>query len=246
MNRRSFALPLLLLSLLSSRGTSSADWPQFRGPGGTGVSADAEVPLHWSDAKNLKWKTALPGPGSSSAIVSGDYVFVTCYSGYGIDPREPGRLEDLKRHLLCTARTSGKVVWTRTVDAALPEDEFGGMGITEHGYASSTPATDGQRVYVFFGKTGVLVFDFEGRQLWHADVGHESSNRRWGSAANSLLCGEMLIVNASEESQSIRALDKLTGKELWKAEAAGLELAYATPALIELSDGRRELVRSGD
>lgn len=242
MGWRKYAWLLFLLSTALSRSAAGGDWLQFRGPGGSGASADARIPLQWSDARNVRWKTALPGPGASSPIVSGGYVFVTCYSGYGVDPRDPGRMEDLKRHLLCIERTSGKIAWACRVDAALPEDSYGGMGLTEHGYASNSPVTDGQRVYAFFGKSGVLAFDIQGRQLWRADVGHESSNRRWGSAASLILCDDMLIVNASEESQPIRAFDKLTGKERWKTEASSLELTYATPTIVELSNGRKELV----
>ena len=232
----------VLLALVLSPPVAGADWPQFRGPGGQGVSPGGQVPWQWSDTQSLQWKTALPGPGSSSPIVSGERVFVTCYSGYGVDAREPGRPEDLKRHLLCLQRTNGNVLWSRVVDAVLPEDRFGGMGITEHGYASSTPVTDGQRVYVFFGKTGVLAFDFQGTELWRAEVGHESSNRRWGSSASPILDGDKLIVNASEESRTLFALDKLSGKVLWKSEAAALELTYATPLVVALADGRQELV----
>lgn len=93
-----------------------------------------------------------------------------------------------------------------------------------------------------YGKTGVLAFDLDGNQLWKVNVGKESSNRRWGSSASLILYKDMLIVNASEESQSIRALDKLTGKEIWKAEASSLELSYGTPLLVPLDDNRKELV----
>ena len=89
----------------------------------------------------------------------------------------------------------------------LPEDDFNGY-LTEHGYASNTPTSDGERVYVFFGKSGVFAFDIEGKKLWSAHVGKESSDRRWGSAASLILCDDALIVNASEESNSLRALDK--------------------------------------
>ena len=236
---------ILLLSMVPaaiSDPARAADWPRFRGPNGSGVSTDTDVPVTWSDSQNLKWKTALPGPGSSSPIVVGQRVFVTCYSGYGTERGEPGNLEDLKRHLLSIDRADGKIVWSKTVQAIMPEDPCSGMGIPEHGYASNTPASDGERVYVFFGKTGVLAFDMQGRQLWQTDVGRESSARRWGSAASPMLYKDTVIVNASEESQSVRALDKVTGKEVWKAQAAGLEMAYNTPALVELEDGRTDLV----
>jgi hypothetical protein len=239
----SLTAPALVIAfLLAGASLSAAEWTRFRGPNGLGTSADAEVALTWSESENLKWKTDLPGPGSSSPILCGDRVFVTCYSGYGVERDDPGNIEDLKRHLLCLDRNNGSVVWSRVVEAEMPEDPFSGLGMPEHGYATNTPVTDGQRVYVFFGKTGVLAFDLQGNELWQTDVGRESSNRRWGTAASLILYKEMVIVNASEESQSIRALDKMTGKEVWKAEGTALELAYATPAIVELDDGRRELV----
>jgi outer membrane protein assembly factor BamB len=89
---------------------------------------------------------------------------------------------------------------------------------------------------------GIVAFDMEGTEIWRTGVGTESSNRRWGSGASLILHGEHLICNASEESQSIRALDKRTGKEVWKAEAAALELAYGTPGVVTLADGSEEIV----
>lgn len=228
---RSTALPLVLGFLIVSP-LAGDDWTRFRGPEGTGISADANVPLTWSESENLKWKTPLPGPGSSSPIVVGDRVFVTCYSGQGAS---------LERHLVCVHRANGEVAWSRTVDTQHPEDDYQGY-LTEHGYASSTPVTDGERVYVFFGKTGVLAFDLDGNQLWHVNVGTESSNRRWGSAASLVLYQGTVIVNAAEESRSIRALDKVSGEEVWKAEGAALELAYGTPTLVTAEQGEDELV----
>lgn len=219
-----------------------ADWPQFRGPVGLGVSSDAGVPVEWSESRNLKWKTPLPGPGSSSPIVCGRRVYVTCYSGYGLSRSDPGDVKLLTRHLLCIDRENGKIVWKRTIKAEMPEDPYAGMGVPEHGYASNTPAADGERIFVFFGKTGVLAFDLDGKQLWRTSVGKGSSNRRWGSSASLTLHKNMVIVNASEESRSIRALDKTTGKEVWKAEGGSLELSYGTPLLVPLPGGGKELV----
>ena len=233
----------LLLAAACLAGVAAAraeDWTAFRGSKGLGVSADTRVPSTWSDAQNLKWKAALPGPGASSPVVLGDRVFVTCYSGYGADRSQDGGPESLKRHLVCVGRTDGKVRWTKSVAAVQPEDAYMGY-LTEHGYASSTPVTDGERVYAFFGKSGVFAFDLNGTQLWHADVGTSSSNRRWGSAASPVLYKELLIVNASDESRSVRALDRKTGKEVWKAEGGQMELAYGTPTLIDVPNGRTEL-----
>ena len=88
-----------------------------------------------------------------------------------------------------------------------------------------------QSVFAFFGKAGVVAFDFEGKELWRVAVGKESSNRRWGSGSSLILHADKVIVNCAEESQSIRALDKKTGLEIWKSQAASLELAYTTPSI---------------
>jgi hypothetical protein len=230
----------LLLAATMGMTVSASDWRQFRGPNGSGIAAtDAQPATTWSDSQNVKWKVALPGPGSSSPIVAGERVFITCYSGYG-DGSSGDTPEKLQRHLLCVERTAGKVLWDKSVAAELPEDPYSG-NLREHGYASNTPVTDGERVFAFFGKTGVVAFDFEGRQLWKVNVGKQSSNRRWGSGASPILCQNMVIVNAAEESRSVLALDKLTGKEIWKAEVDSLELSFVTPILVECAGGRIDL-----
>ena len=229
-----------LLGIALNSSLTAADWPRFRGPDGSGIAAaDARPATTWSDSQNVKWKAALPGPGSSSPIVFGERVFVTCYSGYG-DSSSGGSPDKLQRHLVCLERKTGKILWDKAVPAELPEDSFNGF-ITEHGYASSTPVTDGDRVYVFFGKSGALAFDLEGKQLWQVNLGKQSNNRRWGSGASPVLYKDMVIVNAGGESRSVRALDKLTGKELWKAEADSLELCFGTPALVDCGAGRTDL-----
>ncbi len=224
---------------ISARGE---DWGQFRGSDGTAVSHDAAPPVEWSNTNHLAWKTVLPGPGTSSPIVVGDRVFVTCFTGQNEDGTavDPSKL---KRHLICINRRDGKINWTTDVSAVLPEDPYRGF-LTEHGYASSTPASDGENVYVFFGKSGVLAFDLEGHKLWHTNVGKESDKRGWGSGSSLLLYKNMVIVNASSESQSIRALNKKTGKEIWKAEASTLSLCFGTPTVVELPGGKAELIVS--
>ena len=218
----------------------AADWPRFRGPDGRGIGASA-VPVEWSTERNLRWKAPLPGPGSSSPVIEASDVFVTCYSGYGVPDAAPGPPAQLVRHLLCIDRATGREKWRLDVPAAQPEDAYEGY-LTEHGYASSTPAVDADAVYAFFGKTGVIACDRAGREMWRAGVGKESSDRRWGSAASLIRHGDLVIVNAAEESQSIRGLDRRTGREVWKSEAAALELAYGTPTVARLADGRDELV----
>ena len=201
-----------------------AEWSRFRGADGSGVAADGDPPVTWSDRENLKWTTAMPGPGSSSPIVWGELVFVTCFSGVG--EGSGGDLAALKRHLVCVDRGTGKVKWDKAVGAEMPEDPYSGY-LTEHGYASSTPATDGERVYVFYGKTGVLAYDFEGKELWRVNVGKESGNRRWGSAASLMLDGERVIVNASYVPSPV-----LLGGRLYAASDAGFAVC------LDAADGK--------
>ena len=228
---------LLVLLILTSAAVQAGDWPRFRGPNGDGISTEGPIPAKWDLATNLKWKADLPGKGSSSPIVLGDRIFVTCYSGYG--EAAGGDAAQLARHLVCVEKSSGKILWTKTVKNSAEEDRYQGF-ITEHGYASGTPVTDGERVFAFFGKSGVFAYDLEGNELWNVGVGTSSSNRRWGSAASLIVHGDSVIVNASEESRSIRSLDRKTGKENWKTEADLLELAYGTPNIVK--NGDRELL----
>ncbi len=233
------SLGLASLAALAMAG----DWPQFRGPESTGKLKDASAPIKWSSDQGITWKTKLPGPGSSSPIIIGDRIFVTCYNGYGTDTKSPGELKNLKRWLLCLNKKDGQMIWSVEVGAALPEDQFQGF-ITEHGYASSTPVSDGTNVYVFFGKSGVLAYDLDGKKLWQTNVGKQSDKRRWGSASSPILYENMVIVNAASESRTIWALDKKTGKSIWKLEVPKLDSSYSTPVLVKTPEGKIEIAVS--
>ncbi|MCA9218686.1 MAG: PQQ-binding-like beta-propeller repeat protein, partial [Planctomycetales bacterium] len=219
----------------------ASDWARFRGPNGSGISPDDKAPpTTWSDTENLKWKLELPGPGLSSPIVVGDRVFVTCWSGYAVGGRNSGQLEDLKRHLICVDRKSGQVMWNKTIDPVLPEEPFRGM-FAENGYASHTPVSDGERVYAFFGKSGVRAYDLEGKELWKASVGTADDPRGWGTASSPVLYKNLLIVPATIESQALIAFDKLTGEQVWRQDADGFSSTWGTPVLVDVDD-RQELV----
>lgn len=195
--------------------TLGADWARYRGPDGSGVADRAgPLPLTWSDTQNVAWRTALPGFGTSSPIVWGDRVFLTAYSGYGTNEADPGDINRLERHVLGVQLQTGAILWDRKIPAAQPEQPYEGF-MALHGYASNTPVTDGQRVYVFLGRGGVRAYDLEGHELWTASVGEGLDG--WGSASSPLLVGNLLIVNASVESEALVALDKATGREAWRA-----------------------------
>lgn len=234
--RRMAGLILLAACLAPASG---ADWRQFRGPGGLGISAEKELPTEWSAEKNILWKVKLPGAGASCPVTQGDRVFVTCYSGYGMDVKEPGKQEDLRRHLLCLDRATGKPKWSKEFEPALPEHKYQGEG-AYHGYAASTPLLDGEFLYVFFGKSGVYCFDLDGKEVWHVSVGTKTNG--WGSGTSPILYKDTLIVNASVEAGAIVALNRKDGKELWRSP--GIGSAWNTPVLVTTPEKAVELVVS--
>lgn len=222
---------------------NAEDWSRFRGPNGSGISTESTpTPTQWTPEQGVKWKVSLPGPGVSSPIVVGDRVFVTCYSGYGMSRQDVGEIRELVRHLVCVNRLDGKILWRKDIPAVQPEDPYSGAGVPAHGYASHTPASDGKRVYAFFGKSGVFAFDMDGNQLWQKSLGMESDSRQWGSASSPIVYKQMLIVPATCESRALVALDCETGKEIWKQEAEGFDLSWSTPILVQASDEKTELV----
>jgi hypothetical protein len=224
--------------LLSSAQLPAADWTRFRGPGGLGISEEKGVPTKWSATENIAWKVDLPGPGASSPITSGQRVFLTCYSGYGLEAGQ-GDQQDLVRHLLCLDRKSGEIVWHKEFKPKLPEHKYQGEG-AYHGYAASTPTVEGNRLYVFFGKSGVFCFDLDGKEIWQAEVGDGING--WGSGTSPLIYGNSLIINASVESRSLVGLNKKTGEEIWRA--GGISSAWNTPLLVETPKAETELVVS--
>ncbi len=219
---------------LRSASNEANDWAAFRGPDGQGTSTAKALPVEWSESENIAWKIPMPGPGASSPIVFRDHIYITCYSGFFVPGEADGSPKDLKRHLLCLDRKSGKKLWEKIVDAKLPEEER----IRDHGFAANTPAADADRVYCFFGKTGVIAFDHDGKQVWIADVGTKTHG--WGTSASPVLYKNMVFINASVESESLVALDRKTGKELWRAE--GIREAWNTPVVVTNVEGKPELI----
>ncbi len=227
-------LPVFITLLMLAAAANAGEWPQFRGPGGLGVSDETNLPVAWSDTENMLWKTELPGFGAASPITLGDRLYLTCYSGYGTESGQ--KMEDLTLHVVCVNRSDGSIAWDTRVKPKLPESER----VRDHGYAGPTPATDGDHLYVFFGKTGVMKFDLNGNQIWQTDVG--SKTHGWGCGTSPVLYRNLVIVNASVESGSLVAIDKNSGTEVWRA--AGMDDSWNTPHLVQLADGRQELVVS--
>ncbi len=221
-------------SASAGQAADDSGWPRFRGPSADGSSSTARPPVQWSATEHLAWKRPLPGPGASSPIVWKDRIYLTCYSGYFVPGQSGGSLENLKRHLLAIRLADGEILWDKAIPAKLPEKER----IRDHGYAANTPVADADGVYVFFGKSGVFCFSHDGKEQWRSDVGQNTHG--WGTAASPILHRDLLIVNASVESESLVALNRRTGQEQWRAP--GIREAWNTPLIITAPSGRQELV----
>lgn len=230
-------LRLKTLVALGATLSLQADWPQFRGPGGLGVSDAVNLPVEWDQNTNIEWRTVLPGAGTSSPIIVGQKLFLTTYTGFNVPGAAGSEMEELELSLVCLDKDNGKILWQKQVQPKLPEQ----IRIREdHGYASNTPVADSSTVYVFFGKTGVLAFDHEGTLKWQSEVGSGLSG--WGSGASLILHENLLIVNASVESESLVGLNKETGQQVWRT--SGIKEAWNTPILVSLPNGTKELVTS--
>jgi outer membrane protein assembly factor BamB len=194
-----------------------------------GTSLEKNVPVHWSATSNVIWKTEMPGNGHASPIVWEDRIFTASAVA-----------ED--RVLLCFDRKDGKILWRRTVVTAPLE---GKHRLNSH--ASSTPATDGERVYVaFLDRKEMLVaaYDFAGKQKWLVRPG--PFNSMHGFCSSPVLFKDKVIVNGDHDGDSyIVALDRATGKTIWKTPRKNQTRSYCVPLIREL-DGRTQMVLSGD
>jgi outer membrane protein assembly factor BamB len=243
-------MPAVLLLLLAA---NPADhWPQWRGPLQAGVSLTADPPQSWdAEGTNIRWKTPLPGRGHSTPIVWGERIFVTAAIPIGpaLPPRPstaPGNHDNApvthKQRFVAIAlnRADGKVLWTKTLREALPVEQ----GHRTASLASSSPVTDGERLYVLFGSFGLYCLDFGGEVLWQADFGPMQSLHGHGEGSSPVLYGETLIINWDHEGQSFAAaLDKRTGKEIWKVARTEVT-SWATPIVVEHA-GRPQVIISG-
>lgn len=231
---RSICLVLTLIVFCST----GADWKRFRGPGASGQSAETGLPVEWDTAgKNVLWKKELPGPGASSPIVVDGRVYVTCYSGYGLDQQSPGERDALRRHLVAFNLADGQQVVDASEEVTQPVYDFKGFQAL-HGYASSTLASDGKQLFGFFGAGGVKSGTLSGDLLWTTDVGDKTNS--WGSASSPVLFENLVIVNAFVQCGKLVALDKNTGDIVWRKE--GIKSSWSSPVIVRTPDGKSELV----
>ena len=230
--------------------TSSADWPQWRGPTGTGVAAHADPPITWSEAENVRWKVPLPGKGLSTPIVTGDRLFLTTAVPHGesmapVEPQHDGAhdnlepLMQLEFRVLAFDRRDGGLLWQRTVRDARPHE---GTHVTGS-WASASPVTDGERVFAFFGSQGIFALDLDGQLLWQRDLGDMSIFHGHGEGSSPALHGEILVLNWDHQGGSfIVALDKRTGAERWRVARDEIT-SWSTPLVVE-HGGRAQVIVS--
>jgi outer membrane protein assembly factor BamB len=241
-----------------ARTVSAGNWPQWRGPEGSGISNEKNLPSEWSPTKNIKWKTPIVGRSHSSPIVWGNRIFLTTavegaevpgakavkHQIDGKDFIHPDSVGANKKHtfkVMALDRDSGKLVWQQTAWEGTPYDDRH----RKSSYAASTPATDGKMVYAFFGTEGLYAYDFKGKLVWKAQLGNIGT-LGMGAATSPILYDNFVIVQADEENATasfIIALDKKTGKEVWKTPRK-IQVSWCTPLLVRTAT-RTELITSG-
>ena len=222
---------LCLVLIITCEQSCAENWPCWRGPRGDGTSLESNVPTQWSVNTNIIWKTLIPGAGHASPIVWGDRIFTAT------------ALKDTQeRVLLCLDRKTGQILWQETVLKTSLENKH-----NNNSYASGTPATDGERVYVSFldGKDVVVAaYDFTGRQVWLKRPGTFSSPH--GYSCSPVVYKDKVIINgASKGDAFIAALSRADGSTLWKIPLEKPALSYSTPIFRDLA-GRAQMIFCGN
>lgn len=191
-----------------------ADWPGWRGPGGSGVVDDTDYPVHWSANENVRWRVPLPDRGNSTPIVWGERVFLTqSISTNGL------------RAVMCFDRRTGKSLWQSGITWTEKEATS-----AENPPCTPSAATDGQRVIAWFGSGGVYCYDPDGREVWHRDLGRQA--HQWGYASSPVLYRDLCFLNFGPGERSfVIALDKKTGHTVWRYDIPVLSPSVDRQAL---------------
>jgi outer membrane protein assembly factor BamB len=232
------------------------DWFQWRGPNNDGM-ARSDVPTEWGDDKNIAWRVTIPGRGFSSPVIWGDKIFLTTAVPTDAAPPEaatpapaPGQRRgpgggagagrEHKFVVLCLNRNNGKVLWERVAKVATPHEGY------HHQYgsfASNTPVTDGQHVYAFFGSRGLYKYDLDGKLVWDKQFPPMRMRLGFGEGVAPVIDDNTIYLKFDQEEGSyMLALDKRTGKELWRVTRD--EVSSWSPPLVLTHNGRKQVVVS--
>jgi outer membrane protein assembly factor BamB len=224
MTQRQCVGVLLALAAMPAR---AADWPRFRGPNGTGIVADADLPVRWSDNNGILWKAAIAGVGHSSPVIGGGKLFAQSASA---DGRE--------RWLLCLDAATGKRLWQQAAPGHPARIH------RKNSLSSSTPALDGRRVFATFwdgSSARLCAFDLEGKRLWEQDLGGFESQHGFGLSPIAVE-GKVIVNYDQDGSAELLAFDAATGKPAWRVPRRPFRACYSTPLVRDLPGGSRELV----
>ena len=202
----------LVLTLLTVTSLGAANWPAWRGPYGTGVCTERNLPLRWSTNENVRWRAPLPERGNSTPVIWGNHVFVT----QAIE-------KEGRRLLLCFDKNTGRLLWESGVTYTEKEPTH-----ETNPYCSASPVSDGERVIVSFGSAGLYAYDLAGKELWHRDFGKQL--HIWGNAASPVIHDDLCILNVGPgERTFLVAVNKKTGEEKWRVSEAGGRFGDAKP-----------------
>lgn len=259
---------ILAATILATAAVSAENWPAWRGPRATGVSAESNLPVRWSSTENVAWEAPLRGVGVSSPIVWGDRVFVTSQEGAGIrqggrhpslvqegNPAEAGeatlatgsKQEPGAARFIVTAldRVSGRKLWERVIDSQgeLPEVH------DKHNLASPSPVTDGERVYAWFGTGQVVALDMKGEIVWQRHLGREFGpfEINWGHASSPTVFKDSLFLLCYHSPSSyLLSVDARTGKTRWKIDRGKDVISYSTPTVVDGPRGPELIVNTSE
>ena len=200
-------------------------WPQFRGPGGSGISGGKPL-IHFGPESNVVWKTAVAS-GASSTCITGNRIFLT-------------GAEDEKLQTICLNRLDGKLLWRK----AAPAEKLESFHKPDGSPAASTPLTDGKHIFVYFGSYGLLAYDLEGNELWKTPLPVAETFGGFGTGTSPVLANGVIILNRDQIFDShVLGIDAGTGKVLWKTQR-GQSYSWCTP-LVWKNAGVDEVVLPG-
>jgi outer membrane protein assembly factor BamB len=235
---------------IASLQAATPSWPQFRGPGGRGLGDGANLPERWSTTENVAWRASIAGMGWSSPVVAGNRIFLTSVVSAGETEKpvkglyfggeRPASAAEHRWTIHAIDFATGKPLWMREAHRAVP-------AFSRHlknSYASETPVTDGERLYVYFGNIGVFCYDLDGTLVWSQRLPQARMRNGWGTASSPVLhAGRLYIVNDNDDQSYLLALDAKSGKTIWRVDRdEGSN--WSTPFVWQHA-GRTEIVTTG-